>query len=73
MEGKNSYPLICLDKCFLIYPMATLGNYMLTGQWMGDREIVVNGNRSGESALGVDLYEIPQWTFLDVQGLAEGS
>lgn len=53
--------------------MATLGNYMLTGQWMGDREIVVNGNRSGESALGVDLYEIPQWTFLDVQGLAEGS
>lgn len=46
---------------------------MLTGQWMGDREIVVHGNRSGESALGVDLYEIPQWTFLDVQGLAEGS
>lgn len=60
MGGKNSYLLICLDKCFLSYPMATLGSYMLTAERMGDREIVVNGHRSGESALGVDLYAIPQ-------------
>lgn len=60
MGGKKSYLLICLDKCFLIYPMSTLGNYMLTGERMGDREMAVNGHRSGESALGVDLYASPQ-------------
>lgn len=70
--GGYSYSLTYLDKWFLIQPMATLGNYMLTGKGVDNREIGVNRNRSGETTHEGDLHESPQWSFLHVQGVAEG-
>ena len=35
-------------------------NYKLIEEGMNNREIGVNGNKSGESAHRADLYEIPQ-------------
>lgn len=51
--------------------MSNLENYKLIEEGMNNREIEVNGNKSGESAHRADLYEIPQWAFMDVQRLAK--
>lgn len=53
--------------------MAILGNYLLIGEGMVNREIGVNRNKSGETAHVAELCEGPQWPILHVQGVAEGS
>lgn len=69
---RNPYSLTYLDKWFLIHPMATLGNYMVTGTGVDNREIGVNRNRSGETTHEVDLHESPQWPFPHGRGVVEG-
>ena len=51
--------------------MATLGDYTPTGEGTDNREVGLNGSRSGKTAHEAGLCESPQWTFLGVQDVAE--